>query len=474
MFAADLCKKYSLVFTFLLFSVFSSTNLPAVGLYSSSFNVPYGTLDGMGLALGGYPLDVAMNPANLSESDGTKIEIGGSLPYMHIRYQDIYLDTDPKVAYTNDEKINMPVILPHLGVSIPVNEKLSYGAAFYVLGGAGLDIEGIRRQTPTGQTLNDWAGTTLPVTGDLRQIKENISTRFFIFKLTNALAYDFGKFSVGAGIEINYAQHDTRYEYRDLSGNFRVPGKGFDYKSDPAFSPGGIFGITYRLTEKTRVAYSYQTTSHLPLNGRSKFNMDRPDQFYLESNVSYIFKLPERHNAGIAFITNDWKFVLDASYLKYASTNSTIKQILEYPLLETPLGNTNQMVGHLNAKDVIMAGGGTEYKPDKIAYRAGYSYSSLLIGEDASAPMLAGVLHQHIFFTGLGIDMGKYEINLGYNHLFERTLKGSDMSDWDISHSMYPVRSTDDLDWDHIRMPFYSHKTSFAVDVLLIGLVIKY
>jgi len=471
-------SRYSLAafFLFINFCVFlmNTGNLFAVGLYSSSFNAPSGSIDGMTLALGGYPLDIAMNPANLTVSETKKFEVGGSVPYMHIRYQDAYNDPDPALAYTNNINIKQAVFLPHMGLIVPLTKKLSYGAALYTLGGAGIELNGIKRNTPTGTTLNNWAGTSLPITGDMKQITENITTRFFILKLTNGLAYNFGRLSVGAGLEINYAEHYTLYEYRDITGSFRIPGKGFEYKSDRAFSPGGIFGLTFRASEHVKIAYSYQTISHLPLNGRTRFDLDRPDQFYRQSNVSYIFKLPERHNIGMAITRNSWTWVLDASYLKFASTNSSINQILEYPLLDTPIGPTNQMISHVNAKDVYMVGGGAQYKPAKIAYRGGYSYSSLMLGEDGSAPMFAGTLHQHIVFMGSGVDMGDYELNFGYNHLFGKTLKGNDMSDWDLSHAMYPIQSPADVILKNIRMPFFTHSTYFSVDAFLFGVTLKY
>ncbi|MDH5657193.1 MAG: outer membrane protein transport protein, partial [Spirochaetia bacterium] len=390
----------------------------------------------MATALGGYPLDVAINPANLTVHQKKSYEIGVFFPYLRIHYQDSMNDQNPEYAYTNSVRTKTPVSLPHFGLSIPLSKKLYFGSSLYPLGGAGLEMKGIKRLVPNGDSMNQWAGVNLPLTGSLKQITESIFARFFVFKFTNALAWKIGRLSIGAGIEANYANQYTRYEYRDLSGKFLIPGKGFEYRSSHAFSPGFIGGITFRFTENFRAAYSYQARGSLPLNGRVRFNLDRPDWFYLQSGSSYKFKLPERHTIGIAYLKNAWTFVLDAAYLNFSTTNSTVKQILEFPLLETPLGYTNQMNSNLRAKDSLAAGTGFAYKPENIAYRMGFSYSTVIAGEDGIAPVYAGLLHSKIFMAGLGIEIKNFEINIAYNHLFLERVKGNDLSDWDLSHAM--------------------------------------
>jgi len=45
-----------------------------------------------------------------------------------------------------------------------------------------------------------------------------------------------------------YAKQIHRLHEKDITGTIRLPGQGFDYRSDPAFAPGFIAGITYEIS----------------------------------------------------------------------------------------------------------------------------------------------------------------------------------------------------------------------------------
>lgn len=428
-------------YSLLVVAIFSllGSRLEAIdGLTRNAFNARYEGLAGTNTALGGSAIDVALNPANLSLKKGKLLEFGATNSTIYTRYQDRFLDANPQYVYSNDKKSAINAPAPYIAFKTQVTENLHYGIAFYVSGGAKGGVEKITRNTPTGQTLNDWGGLNLPAgIGDNPQIKESNSNEFAIARLVNGISYDFGKLSVGISIEGLYGYQRLNQKYYDLTGTVEVPGTGSYYESSKkSFALGGIFGLNYKVNDWLRIAYSYQAHAALPMNGHYTVGINNP-AYYRTTGVSYFFNMPEKHSLGFAFGADNFKVGLDFVYTNYGSYLRKVTQKLEDPWLATPIGNVQAGDAQLNFRDQFAALIGLEHKvTESWIYRLGYSYNTLPIKSNGLGGSTGGFfsLH-HVVAAGFSYLFDKWSIDFGISYNGPRNkITGAKGTDWDLSH----------------------------------------
>jgi len=410
------------------------------GLTRNANNARYEGLAGTNTALGGSAIDVTLNPANLSLRKGRVLEFGFTNSTINTRYQDQFLDKDPKNIYSNDVKSTLNAPAPYIAFKTPITDNIDYGIAFFVPGGAAGGVDKILRNTPNGQNTNEWSGLNLvsPL-GDSRQIRESNSNQFAVVKLVNGISVKLGNLSLGASIEGIYGYQRLNQKYYDVTGNIEIPGQGYYYESSKkAFSLGGILGANYTINDWVRIGYSYQAHSSLPLNGGYTVGVNNP-YYYRKIGVSYHFDLPEKHSLGFAFGPEGIKFAIDFVYSNYGSYLRKANQTLEDPWLPTPLGNIASADAHLNFRDQGGVQLGLEHKLNESwTYRLGYSYNNLLVKSNGLGGTTGGFFSiHHVFAGGFSYSFDTWSIDFGASYNAPRNkIYGGKGTDWDLSHAI--------------------------------------
>ncbi|EMO70165.1 transporter, Ompp1/FadL/TodX family [Leptospira santarosai str. 200702252] len=455
-------QKEKLLFGFKisLWIVFGNPLL-GVGIFQPSHNTRYAGMAGVNLAIGGSPMDIATNPANLVRSRKGDLEFGIGLPYIRSQYTDRLTDANPEIAYSNSQNYNILAPLPYFGLNLPITDRLNYGTGIYVPGGGSGHVNGILRVTPNGQSLRDWSGLDIPgPIGDSKKIKEDLSTSFYVVKMTNALAYRFGNLSVGLGIETIYSKQIAYQKFYDITYTLEIPGQGFDYRSRNAYSMGAIFGLSYTFTERFRIAYSYQARNILPLDGGMQIGINDANH-YRKTGVSATFNLPEKHGLGFSFGGESLRVGLDFLYYNYNSYNQTFKQTLEDSWFPTAFGKTNTISQNISYHDSWAGAIGLEYKNDFFAYRGGYRYNTGVVRSEGISALQAGIMVQQLSTLGIGFLLGKWRIDLAINYLFSRKIIANQGNDWAVLHSVFGPND--------IRVLNYSQSLQSDVPAILLG-----
>lgn len=448
-----------------LASFFDSTLWAVDGLTRNAINARYEALAGTNTALGGSPIDVALNPANLSLTKGKKLEFGLGNSTIYNRYQDQFLDSNPNYAYTNDKKSQVNAPAPYIALKLPVTDNVDYGVALYIPGGAIGGVDKITRNTPTGQSLNDWAGVNIPgPIGDSKQIKETNSNQFAVVKLVNGLSVRLGNLSLGASLEAVYGTQKLNQKYYDITGTVEVPGQGYYYESSKkAFSIGGVLGANYAFTERFRVGYSYQAHSSVPLNGHYSIGLNNP-YYYRKTGVSYEFDLPEKHSLDFSYGPENIKIAIDLIYTNYGSYLKKANQKLEDPWLPTPFGNLADADAHLNFRNQGGVLVGFEHKlSDSWVYRLGYSYNSLAIKSNGLGGTTGGFFSvYHVFAGGFSYLFDKWSLDLGVSYNGPKNhVSGAKGTDWDFSHSI----KTGPTSFNNAGYSYGAESTILAVNI---------
>lgn len=142
-------QKHSSSFCFIFLFLISVNNRSAIGIYLNSWNTRYGSMAGVNMAIGGSPLDLATNPANLGVNGKKVVEANFAIPHIEARYQDRFINIrEPQNSYVNDITADKTYTLPNFGIQIPLNKNFTYGFAFYLPGGGMGEVKNIQRLTP--------------------------------------------------------------------------------------------------------------------------------------------------------------------------------------------------------------------------------------------------------------------------------------------------------------------------------------
>lgn len=436
--------------------------LEAVGLFQPAHNARYGGMGGVNLAIGGSPMDIATNPANLSVSNKKELEFGVSLPYIRTVYKDRFMDPDPNLSYENSESYNVLAPLPYFAIRIPITERLTYGGGIYIPGGGTGNVSGLTRITPNDQSFNSWSGMNLPSPiGDSKRIQESYSTTFYMIKTTHALSYRLGDFTIALGIEGIYSRQIAFQKYYDITGNIEVPGQGFYYRSRNATTAGGILGLNYQISDRAKIAYSYQTSSKIPLDGDMQVG-----SYPGRTGVSAAFSVPERHGLGISYGNETFRLGLDWLYYNYSSYTTTYKQTLAAPIFPTPLGQTNTVPQNISYHDAWALGLGGEYITNSWIYRAGFRHNSGVLRSDGTNALQAGIMVQDLASAGVGYKSGNWQFDCTLLYYFPAKVTGNPTTDWNFNHSIFGA--TD------IRLTEFKHSLKSDIPALLVGASYKF
>ncbi|PJZ49754.1 OmpP1/FadL family transporter [Leptospira saintgironsiae] len=406
----------------------------------NAINARYEGLAGVNTGLGGSPIDVALNPANLSLTKGKKVEFGLGATFATVKFQDRFLDNDPNSNYENSKTRSTGGPAPYLALKLPVTETIDYGFAAYVYGGVNGAAEKIDRNTPDGQSVNQWSGLNLPgALGNGRRIKETSENQGVFIKAVNGLSWKIGNLSLGASLELNYARQSRSIKYYDASGSFEIPGQGVSYESRKnALAFGGILGFNYTFTDWFRFGYSYQAKTSFPFDGTYTVNQGNPN-YYRSTPVSYQFNLPEKHSIGFAIGPENFKVGIDFVYSNYGSYLKNVHQHLGDSWYPSPQGKTANVTGHLNYRDQWAALIGLEHKiSPEWTYRLGYSYNSPIVSPNGLNGAQGIVLtFNQVVAAGFSYATGPWSFDFGLSYFLPgKKVDGGRGTDWALTHAI--------------------------------------
>lgn len=411
------------------------------GIMQTSYGARQAGMGGAFQAIGGSVLDLESNPSHLSRLQNSKLEFGGAAHFAQIEYSDLFMDVRADLSYSNKITQRPRAILPYIGYVTRLSDRLGIGVALYSPGGGGGTFSNITRLAPEKKNLNETFGLEIPIVGSEKKIREDMVCKFMVTKMTFGFGYRFDRLAIGAGVDFVYSFMQMERTYRDATRSLELPGS-FQYSSDPSYTYGGKLGISYELTQRIRIAYSYTLRSVLHLDGKMKVESADPGNLGA-TRVSRFMSWPDRHIFGISYRTDVWLFDLDVKFVPWSESFRTSKFVLEQSLIQTPVGsNTNTMQMNFRWRDQYTFAIGAEYNCNRILrLRMGYNYGKSPVADRGLSPMLGSTTEHHLS-GGIGFYRNNYALHLALEYGFPKRMKGSASSDWSLSHSVF---SADDV-----------------------------
>ena len=372
----------------LLLSVLLADVSYGAGFALYEFSARSTAMGGAAMANEAEPASLAVNPALITELEGTQAQLGLTA---------VTADATTSVAGRTRSLKNDVWYLPNFFITQKWSDQVSFG-----LGGFSRYGLGGEYQDP----VTSWIGSNLAY---------KVKLETFSFTPTIAVKAS-DEFSVAMGLEamvISFAQNSYFNLDPSNSGNYEISGSGVSW--------GGNFSFIYKpeWAEKWALGGMYRTKVKQNLNGRinadgksfPRINIHGADA---EGSIS----LPDSISAGIAFRPTD-AWTLEAGIV--GTFWSSYDQIL---IQYTDSESSPVIRNKKKYKDVYRLNFGTEYKLNQNwALRAGYVYDKSPINKH-EMDTLVPVDDRHIASIGAGYKTDTWSIDLAYAHIFSRDLSG--------------------------------------------------
>lgn len=363
-----------------------------------------------GTAMGGATMantaeaaSLAVNPALITELDGTQLQVGLTM---------VTADATTSVAGDSRSLKNDIWYLPNFFITKKWSDQISLGLGGFSRYGLGGEYN---------SPVETWLGSNLAY---------KVKLETFSFTPTIAVKAN-DEISIAMGLEamvIGFSQSS----YFNLAGpanggNFEISGSGVSW--------GGNFSFIYRpeWAEKWALGAIYRSKVKQNLNGRIETNGKTFPAINIHgANAEGSISLPDSISAGLSFKpTEQW--TLEAGIV--GTFWSAYDQILiQYKDSETSPVIRNQK----KYKDVYRLNFGTEYKLNPTwALRAGYVFDKSPINPK-EMDTLVPVDDRHIASVGLGYQKDAWSVDLAYAHIF-----GKDLSGYSHQLSNTPIEYTD-------------------------------
>ncbi|HAN03839.1 MAG: hypothetical protein A2X29_05870 [Elusimicrobia bacterium GWA2_64_40] len=211
------------------------------------------------------------NPAALSQLQGSQFNFAGT--YFSPEVKATVVSPAPAFGVGNwsGKSQDAAYAVPAIGLSTPVNDKMTFGIAAYGVSGMGVDYRN-------------------------KDVNGSMNTKVSVMKFVPALSYKYGAFSYGAGLDIDYQAADFG---KGLSHNYALGlrlGAGYEYGK-------WNFGLTYVTPQNVEHERVYD------------FDMDSDfDDLKLEN--------PAQYGVGASYKGLDrWVLSADVKYVDWANAD---------------------------------------------------------------------------------------------------------------------------------------------------------
>lgn len=362
-----------------------------------------------GTAMGGAtvankaePASLAVNPALITELDGTQAQLGLTV---------VTANAKTTVAGQQRGLKNDVWYLPNFYVTKKWSDQVSVG------------LGGFSRYGLGGEYKNweTWAGS---------QLAYKVKLETFSFTPTIAVKAN-DEFSVAMGLEamvIGFTQNSTLMPGATANATaYEISGSGVSW--------GGNFSFIYRpeWAEKWSLGAMYRTKVKQNLNGRIHAGMEYAARNIFDDDAKGAITLPDSLTAGVSFRPTD-DLILEAGIV--GTFWSAYDQILiEYSDRES----TPTIHNKKDYKDTYRLNLGAEYNLNpNWAVRAGYVFDKSPINAHAM-DTLVPVDDRHIASVGAGYHNDTWSVDLSYSHIFAKNLSGNSNSQF----GSVPMKYTD-------------------------------
>ena len=347
-----------------------------------------------GTAMGGAtvankaePASLAVNPALITELDGTQAQLGLTV---------VTANAKTTVAGQQRGLKNDVWYLPNFYVTQKWSDQVSVG------------LGGFSRYGLGGEYKNweTWAGS---------QLAYKVKLETFSFTPTIAVKAN-DEFSVAMGLEamvIGFTQNSTLMPGPAANATaYEISGSGVSW--------GGNFSFIYRpeWAEKWSLGAMYRTKIKQNLNGRIHAGMEYAARNIFDDDAKGAITLPDSLTAGVSFRPTE-DLILEAGIV--GTFWSAYDQILiEYSDRES----TPTIHNKKDYKDTYRLNLGAEYNLNpNWAVRAGYVFDKSPINKH-EMDTLVPVDDRHIASVGAGYHNDTWSVDLSYSHVFARSLSG--------------------------------------------------
>lgn len=362
-----------------------------------------------GTAMGGAtvankaePASLAVNPALITELDGTQAQLGLTV---------VTANAKTTVAGQQRGLKNDVWYLPNFYVTQKWSDQVSVG------------LGGFSRYGLGGEYKNweTWAGS---------QLAYKVKLETFSFTPTIAVKAN-DEFSVAMGLEamvIGFTQNSTLMPGAAANATaYEISGSGVSW--------GGNFSFIYRpeWAEKWSLGAMYRTKVKQNLNGRIHAGMEYAARNIFDDDAKGAITLPDSLTAGVSFRPME-DLILEAGIV--GTFWSAYDQILiEYSDRES----TPTIHNKKDYKDTYRLNLGAEYNLNpNWAVRAGYVFDKSPINAHAM-DTLVPVDDRHIASVGAGYHNDTWSVDLSYSHIFAKNLSGNSNSQF----GSVPMKYTD-------------------------------
>lgn len=362
-----------------------------------------------GTAMGGAtvankaePASLAVNPALITELDGTQAQLGLTV---------VTANAKTTVAGQQRGLKNDVWYLPNFYITQKWSDQVSVG------------LGGFSRYGLGGEYKNweTWAGS---------QLAYKVKLETFSFTPTIAVKAN-DEFSVAMGLEamvIGFTQNSTLMPGPAANATaYEISGSGVSW--------GGNFSFIYRpeWAEKWSLGAMYRTKVKQNLNGRIHAGMEYAARNIFDDDAKGAITLPDSLTAGVSFRPTE-DLVLEAGIV--GTFWSAYDQILiEYSDRES----TPTIHNKKDYKDTYRLNLGAEYNMNpNWAVRAGYVFDKSPINKH-EMDTLVPVDDRHIASVGAGYHNDTWSVDLSYSHVFAKNLSGNSNSQF----GSVPMKYTD-------------------------------
>ena len=372
----------------LLLSVLLADVSYGAGFALYEFSARSTAMGGAAMANEAEPASLAVNPALITELEGTQAQLGLTA---------VTADATTSVAGQTRSLKNDVWYLPNFFITQKWSDQVSFGLGGFSRYGLGGEYQ---------DTVTSWIGSNLAY---------KVKLETFSFTPTIAVKAS-DEFSVAMGLEamvISFAQNSYFNLAPSNSGNYEISGSGVSW--------GGNFSFIYKpeWAEKWALGGMYRTKVKQNLNGRINADGKSFPQINIHgADAEGSISLPDSISAGIAFRPTD-AWTLEAGIV--GTFWSSYDQIL---IQYTDSESSPVIRNKKKYKDVYRLNFGTEYKLNQNwALRAGYVYDKSPINKH-EMDTLVPVDDRHIASIGAGYKTDTWSIDFAYAHIFSRDLSG--------------------------------------------------
>jgi long-chain fatty acid transport protein len=379
--------------------------------------IGYGTrsigMGGADVAVAGDAGNVSGNPAAVAEATPNSANIGLTLlmPKMSLKHDVDGPGAGPLDSVDGEAQY---FTMPQLGYVHSIGGgPVALGIGLYAQGGMGVDFQGV----------NTGMGTTDELTSQVSFLRVN---PILSYKITPEV-------TLGATVLVGYSQ----CQFSVYPGTYSVgpdgkPGTGDDFGgmdvtglSSMGFA--GRVGAQVKLGPMVRLGAMYTSESTIKLDGgNAKLNFGQAKVNYDAEMQDFTW--PQEVEAGIAVTpAKGLTVAFDVKWINWSATIDQPKLKISNPdatwAPTTPFGGgtTDTQTFAMSWNDQWVYAIGAEYAfNETFVMRAGYNYGKSPVPDGNLNPLFPATVEQHLTL-GCGLNLGKWIVNLAYEHAFENT-----------------------------------------------------